>query len=107
MSRYSAVKSIHSFDAKSVRISFLMKQTITSTRAGTNRKFPEEKKALISNRGWLGDEPARHTIHSMGCYSAVNSAHKFDAKSVFTSLIIKHAGKNEIKKYFIYYILSF
>ena len=61
MSRYSAVNSIHSFDAKSVRISFLMKQTITSTRAGTNRKFPEEKKALISNRGWLGDEPARHT----------------------------------------------
>ena len=51
MSRYSAVNSIHSFDAKSVRISFLMKQTITSTGAGTNRKFPEEKKALISNRG--------------------------------------------------------
>ena len=51
MSRYSAVNSIHSFYAKSVRISFLMKQTITSTETGTNRKFAEEKKALVSNKG--------------------------------------------------------
>ena len=43
--------SIHSFDAKRIRISVLMKQTITSTGTGTNRKFAEEKKALISNRG--------------------------------------------------------
>ena len=28
-----------------------MKQTITSTETGTNRKFAEEKKALVSNKG--------------------------------------------------------
>ena len=30
-----------------------MKQTVTSTGTGINKKFAEEKKALISNKGEL------------------------------------------------------
>ena len=38
-----------------------MKQTITTTRTGTNKKFAEEKKTLVSNKGKFKNRKVERT----------------------------------------------